>query len=636
MRPVSCLVRTGQRRWGGVGVGVRSGGIGLRYIHFHTIIGSNSYSSLEIISKFPKMRSILKLASNYSYYRDVRLKKMQTENHDLITQLVKDDFCALAVFDRKLHYLYVSDKFLQNYQINREDIIGRSQYQLFPDMPERWKNAYNRALAGETVSSEEDIYFRKDGKIFITRWKYCPWYLSAGEGEGEVGGVILYTEIISERKNLEKDLLKEQELTRLVLQTMGQGVVLLDENMVMKYVNPAFCRMLGYQPDDLIGKKPADITAPEFLSQVPVTFMNRMAGKTGQFESALLNTEGTYVPVLITAAPRFEHGKIIGAVSAIIDITERKKAELDIKKLTDEYERIFNGTQDAMFLLKVDDNNVFRYQRSNKSHQEKTGFLPETLYGKTNKELLGSEIGARLDLNYQKCVDLRSTLIYEEELDFPAGVRIWRTSLTPIFEQNKISYIVGSSTDLTEQKQAEAYNEKLQKELFQIQKLDSIGRLAGGVAHDFNNMLGVILGHTDLAIDILDPDNPVAENLNEIKKAAYRSANIARQLLTFARKQPLQKETISLNPIISRMLELLSRLTSEKIALNYEQDPNLWTVDCDPHQIEQILTNLVLNASDAIASNGTITITTANKVFQKQRFRAAARLSSGRLCFTEH
>jgi len=564
----------------------------LRYINFHTTMDCH----------------------NYWYQRGVTLKNTQIENHNLINQIVKNDFCALAVFDRDLRYLSVSDQFLQDYQITRENIIGKSHYDIFPDIPERWKNAYNKALTGKTSSSADDFFVRKDGKRFINRWKTCPWYLSSGE----VGGVILYTELISERKNLESKLQKEQELTALVLQTMGQGIVILDVDMVREYVNPAFCRMLGYQPGDLIGKKPVDITHPRYQAQLPLNRKNRAAGISEKLESALLNADGIYVPVLVTSTPRYEQGKVVGSISTIIDITERKKAELDIQKLSDEYERIFNGTQDAMFLLEVDENNEFRYLRNNKSHQENTGFLPEMLYGKTNKEVFGSEFGARLDANYQKCVDMRSPLVYEEELDFPAGLRIWRTSLTPIFEQDKINYIVGSSTDLTEQRLAEEEHKKLQEEFFQMQKMDSVGRLAGGIAHDFNNMLGVILGHTDLAIDILDLENPVAENLNEIKKAAYRSANIARQLLTFARKQPLQKKTVSLNPIISQTFDMLSRLTSEKIELDFVHNPNLWNIDCDPHQIEQILTNLTLNASDAISGNGIISITTENKVLKKR------------------
>lgn len=216
---------------------------------------------------------------------------------------------------------------------------------------------------------------------------------------------------------MEKDLQKEQELTSLVLKTMGQGIVILDLDMVREYVNPAFCRMLGYQPEDLIGKKPVDITHPKYQAQLPLNRKNRLAGKSEKLESALLNADGIYVPVLITATPRYEQGKVVGSVSTIIDITERKKAELEIQNLTQEYETIFNGTQDAMFLLGIDEHNEFRYLRNNKSHQENTGFLPEMLYGKTNKELLGVEIGAILDTNYQKCIAMRAPLVYEEELD---------------------------------------------------------------------------------------------------------------------------------------------------------------------------------------------------------------------------
>lgn len=527
---------------------------------------------------------------------------------------MKNDFCALAVFDRDMRYIYVSDQYLQNSLFTQEEVMGKSQYNIFPDMPDRWKVAYAKALRGESFSYNEENYTRKDGKKFTTRWKTYPWYLSSGE----VGGVILYTDLISERIQLEKSLQKEQELTRLVLQTMGQGIAILNHDMIIEYVNPAFCKMLGYTPADLIGKKPYDVTAPEYQSKIPEIYSKRMIGETDQFESRFIHADGRVVPVLITGAPRYENGRIVGAVSTINDITESKKASLEIQKITADYKRIFNGTQEAIFLIEVTENHEFRYVHNNRAHQERTGFSTKAIKGKTNSGLVGPEMGAQLDSNYQKCIDLRSSLVYEEELDFPAGIRIWETSITPIFEQDKISYIVGSSTDMTEQRKAEAEQEKLQNELFQMQKMDSIGRLAGGIAHDFNNMLGVILGHADLAIDMLEENSQIADSLEEIRKAAFRSANIASQLLTFSRKQPTQSKVINLNTVISHTIDMLSHMISEEIKLDHYFEKNLWLITCDPHQLEQILTNLSLNASDAITGNGTITITTSNKVLNKQ------------------
>ena len=164
--------------------------------------------------------------------------------------------------------------------------------------------------------------------------------------------------------------------------------------------------------------------------------------------------------------------------------------------------------------------------------------------------------------------------------------------------------------DITDRKQAEAEKEKLQAQLNQAQKMESVGRLAGGVAHDFNNMLGVILGRVEMAMDQVDPAQPLFADLREIRKAAERSANLTRQLLTFARKQTIAPRIIDLNEAVEGMLKMLRRLIGEDIDLTWRPKKNLAPVKMDPAQIDQILANLCVNSRDAISGVGKITIET--------------------------
>ncbi len=166
--------------------------------------------------------------------------------------------------------------------------------------------------------------------------------------------------------------------------------------------------------------------------------------------------------------------------------------------------------------------------------------------------------------------------------------------------------------DITEKKLAEIEHEKLQVQLAQAQKMESVGRLAGGVAHDFNNMLGVILGHTELAMDQTDPQNPLYDDLTEIQKAAQRSADLTRQLLAFARKQTITPKILDLNVTVTGMLKMLQRLIGENISLSWSPGPDLWPVRMDPSQIDQILANLCVNARDAITGVGSVRIETKN------------------------
>jgi two-component system sensor histidine kinase EvgS len=169
-------------------------------------------------------------------------------------------------------------------------------------------------------------------------------------------------------------------------------------------------------------------------------------------------------------------------------------------------------------------------------------------------------------------------------------------------------YFLGSVVDITERKE-------LEQQLLQAQKLESIGRLAGGVAHDYNNMLGVILGSAELALKQVEADNPVHAKLEQIRSAARRSADITRQLLAFARKQTVAPKVIDLNDSLEGMRKMLHRLIGEDIDLSWRPGTNLDPVEIDPVQLDQLLANLCVNARDAIGDSGKITIETANVEF---------------------
>lgn len=168
--------------------------------------------------------------------------------------------------------------------------------------------------------------------------------------------------------------------------------------------------------------------------------------------------------------------------------------------------------------------------------------------------------------------------------------------------------------DITGRKRVEAESAALQAQLQQAQKMESIGRLAGGVAHDYNNMLAVILGHVELALVRADASPPLREDLTEIYKAATRSAQITAQLLTFARKQVVQPQVLDINATVAHSLTMLRRLIGEQVQCIWEPAADLWPVSMDQVQIDQILTNLCLNARDAIGGVGTLIVATANRV----------------------
>ena len=174
----------------------------------------------------------------------------------------------------------------------------------------------------------------------------------------------------------------------------------------------------------------------------------------------------------------------------------------------------------------------------------------------------------------------------------------------------KVERMVLWSRDVTERKEAAAKHALLMNQFLQAQKMEAVGRLAGGVAHDFNNMLQTIMGTTELLLSVTASDDPRFADLNEIAKAAQRSADLTRQLLAFARKQTIAPKVLDLDVAVTETLKMLRRLIGENIALRWCPAGGLWPVEMDPSQLDQILSNLVVNARDAIAGSGHVTIET--------------------------
>ena len=168
--------------------------------------------------------------------------------------------------------------------------------------------------------------------------------------------------------------------------------------------------------------------------------------------------------------------------------------------------------------------------------------------------------------------------------------------------------------DISESKQSDKERAILQEQLAQAQKMESVGRLAGGVAHDFNNMLGVIIGHAELAMEQLDQASPAYEDMMAVRKAAQRSADLTRQLLAFARQQTSAPMVLDLNKTVDKMQHMIHRMIGEDIEFKFVPAENLYPVKIDPSQIDQIVTNLCVNSRDAIKGTGKIVIETQNTV----------------------
>ncbi len=231
---------------------------------------------------------------------------------------------------------------------------------------------------------------------------------------------------------------------------------------------------------------------------------------------------------------------------------------------------------------------------------------------------IGSDPRSSVYADIERGKEVFKTIIAGNRWDGEVEMRDASGSIIPVLlrayaskdEEGKITGLVGIHTDVSAQKRTQEEREQLQAQLLQAQKMESIGRLAGGVAHDFNNMLGVIIGHVDLALRLSNSSQELHDHLTEISKAAHRSIQLTRQLLAFARKQTVSLQVFDLNDAVQGMLRMLQRLIGENIELIWSPGKGPLMVKLDPSQLDQILANLAVNARDAISGSGQVTIET--------------------------
>ncbi len=244
-----------------------------------------------------------------------------------------------------------------------------------------------------------------------------------------------------------------------------------------------------------------------------------------------------------------------------------------------------------------------------------TGYTPDEFTGHNIIELIHPDDRSRyLKILAQLVKNPSQVTKIEVRTRHKEGSIHWcEATAKNLLDDPAINGIIVNIRDITERKRTEAKHEILEAQFRQAQKMEAIGRLAGGVAHDFNNMLSIINGYAELILMDLSPDDPLYNDLQEILLAGQRAARLTKQLLAFSRQQPAKPVAINLNSIISESQKMLKRLIGEDIDFQFKPGHDLWLTLMDPSQFDQILFNLAVNARDAMPDTGTITIETANK-----------------------
>ncbi|TFH02508.1 MAG: PAS domain-containing sensor histidine kinase [Calditrichales bacterium] len=484
---------------------------------------------------------------------------------------------------------------------------------------EKIKNIFQETVKTGVGQRSQYRFIAKDGSIRFIE--------SQGKviknARKEVCGVVVISRDITEGKNIKRALSDSEERMNSILKAIPDIIYRLDAEGKITFISEAI-RGYGYEADEIIGKNIFDLVHPDDRQKAIYRVNERRTGsrRTKSFEIRLMTTSGKSVvvdnrsetvhlnPVFLLEAEGLytsehpEKRNFLGTQGIARDITDRKKTE-------EENTMLAQALKCVSECVSVTDLN-------NKIIFVNDAFLNK--YGYERRELLGKPISIVRD----QAPDSGSPdeILHESKLGGWKGEVLNRAKSGqefPINLSTSIIYdttgvpiaLIGVATDISEKK-------RLETQLQQSQKLEAIGKLAGGVAHDFNNLLTVIQGYAEMLLLRLEPESPQADQVRQINHAAERAESLTKQLLAFSRKQIMQPKVIDLNLLLENIKDMLERLIGADVEFKVIEASDLGKIKADPGQVEQVIMNLVVNSRDAMKQGGKLSVETKNSFIDEQ------------------
>lgn len=441
---------------------------------------------------------------------------------------------------------------------------------------------------------------KKDGSLLSTEHTIT----ALDEKLGWQKGVISIIRDITKPKQTQAALRFSEARHRALVEAIPDLIWLKDTEGVYLSCNPAFERFFGAPEKEILGK-----TDYDFKNHDDADFFrhhDRNALKVGGptvNEDQITFTEGGYTGIFetIKVPMRNDLGDVIGVLGIARDITARKQAEEQLRKSQELLRDTGDLARVGGWEVDLVEDRVYWTQTMKDICEAPEDYEPTVEEFIT---LFDPEVRPEISESFQRACQGDGGFDMEVPFKASRGKRLRAHILgRPEFNDGQCVRLHGIFQDVTQRRE-------LEEQFRQAQKMESVGRLAGGVAHDFNNMLGVILGNVDLALLSLDTEHSIYGYLQEIQNAGKRSADLTRQLLGFARKQTIEPKVMDLNDTVASLLKMLGRMLREDIALTWKPATDLWPVKIDPVQVDQVLVNLVVNARDAISGGGNIIIST--------------------------
>jgi PAS domain S-box-containing protein len=482
------------------------------------------------------------------------------------------------------------------------ELVGKSIFDLYGSLHGA-KAAIGRALEGEVVQwqsrNERNIY----DVVFAPQRDFG----------GEVVSVTGIAIDVTARERAEAAVRASEDKYRRIVEKSSDGVVTADASMHITFVNGRFAELIGYEPNELLGRTTLELLTEESRALVLTRLPARKQGFAERMELRLVHRHGSHVPVDVRISPMMsDAGAFEGVLAQFTDLSDRRAAIARQNALaavveTSEDAIISRGTDGIVRTWNPAAERLFQYSADEVTGKHISLLNPPELRARLAEVRADVDRGANVD-------SLIVPAMRKDGSRFEMSVRVSRL-LDADGQVQGASVVV---RDISAQRNAETALRRAEEQLRQAQRLESVGRLAGGVAHDFNNLLTVILSYADMALAGPGLADGLRDDLDQIRGAGQRAAALTRQLLAFSRKQILQPRTLDLNETVTSVEKMLGRALGEDVELKVVTSSPLGKVFADPGQIEQVLMNLAVNARDAMPDGGALVIETSDVVLDER------------------
>ncbi len=485
---------------------------------------------------------------------------------------------------------------------SKEEAIGKLGQDLI--VPEDGREDVAR-IWGKIVDTVEPIRsinenITKSGERIICEWFNTP----LADKKGHVIGAASLVQDVTLRESIKESIRESEEKFRSVIESSPMGIQIYEmrngDDLILIGANPAAQNFMGFKNEEVLGKTIEEAFPALTGTEIPRMYRRAAGEGKASWTDQVLYDGGELRAAYEVNAFQTVPGKM---VAMFLDVTERRRTEQALRLRDKAMEAISQG---IVIMARYPDGS-FPIIYANPAFETITNYTQDQLLGQNWRVLTGNESESSEVEAIEKAI-LREQPVSVEMRSYRQDGTTFQSaiSISPIVDADgRVSHYVGVYTDVTGIK-------KLETQFRQSQKMEAIGRLAGGVAHDFNNLLTAIIGYNDINLSMMDRDTMLSRNSAEIQKAAERAASLTGQMLAFSRQQNLQPTRVALNKAIGGMYQMLARLIGETIEIRTLLDDSLADIKAGSSQIEQVILNLAINARDAMPKGGVLSIRTAN------------------------